>query len=85
MASAFSMNGLRVYINPENAAPSEQEVFYSRRADGPFYCWRFEAKQGQWCGARVNQHDPVAKLLCMARWKAVPMSLQTRLDEHYME
>ncbi len=83
MASAFSMSGLRVYINPENSLPGEQGTFYSRRADGPYYCWRYEA--GQWSGSRVHPHDPVAKALSMARWKAVPASLQTKLDEHYME
>jgi len=79
------MSGLRVYINPENTSSGEQGTFYSRRADGPYYCWRYEAKQGQWCGSRVHPHDPVAKALCMARWKAVPAELQTRLGEHYME
>ena len=37
------MKDLRVYVGP--AAPRArggQEVFYSRRADGPYYRWLYE-------------------------------------------
>ena len=41
------MDQLRVYFNPESAHPNGgQRVFYSRRASGPFYRWRFEDELG---------------------------------------
>jgi hypothetical protein len=80
------MNGLRIYINPEGAGTlREPRVFYSRRADGPYYCWRYEEQQGQWRGARVHQSDVAPKSLSMVSWKAVPSELQTRLGEYYLE
>jgi hypothetical protein len=80
------MNGLRVYINPVEAdALKEKRVFYSRRADGPFYCWRYEEEPGQWRSSRVRPSDWLLKDICMASWKIVPTALQTRIGEHYLE
>ncbi len=80
------MNGLRVYFKLAGTdILGEQRVFYSRRADGPYYRWYYEQELEQWCGSRVRLPDMTLKALCMASWKAVPTALQTRLDEHYME
>ncbi len=80
------MNGLRVYIHPLGAdVPGEYRVFYSRRADGPFYCWHYEEELGQWRCSRVHPAYLTLKELCVARWKAVPIELQVRLGEHYMD
>lgn len=80
------MNGLRVYFYTVGADMRKgQTVFYSRRADGPYYHWRYEEKLGQWCCARVRLPDPTLKALCIANWKTVPTALQARLSEHYLE
>lgn len=80
------MNGLRVYINQSGAERlSGQSVFYSRRADGPYYLWRYEEKLGQWCVSRMRPDDLSPKILCMASWKAVPSDLQAKLGEHYLD
>ena len=80
------MNGLRVYV-PSIAVEtrSGEGVFYSRRGDGPFYRWRFEEKYGQWRGSRVHAEDLAPRELTMARWKIVPLTLQSKLGEHYVE
>jgi hypothetical protein len=80
------MNGLRVYFNPiEPDATSGHRVFYSRRSDGPYYLWRYEEKLGQWRWSRVQASDFTPRELCMATWKIVPTTLQTKLGEHYAE
>jgi hypothetical protein len=80
------MQGLRVYINPVDAdARNEQEVFYSRRDDGPYYRWRYEVELGQWRCSRLRSTDLSPHALSLARWKAVPIELQTSLDKHYLE
>ena len=80
------MNGLRVYVNSISADMRGGEgVFYSRRGAGPFYRWRFEEKHGQWRGSRVLSADFAPKELTMARWKIVPMTLQDKLGEHYLD
>ncbi len=80
------VNGLRIYINDKALEiNSSDRVFYSRRADGPFYSWRFEQRQGQWRCARVHASDFSSKSLSMSNWKAVPSALQTKLIEHYQE
>ncbi|MEP6920648.1 MAG: hypothetical protein ABI967_05935 [bacterium] len=80
------MNGLRVYIKPNGADPAAgQKVFYSRRGNGPYYRWLYEEKIGQWRVSRVIAADFTPQSLSMASWKAVPVALQTRLGEHYLE
>ncbi len=74
--------GLRVYVNTVGADTlTRHGVFYSRRADGPYYRWHYEAEVGQWCGSRVHLEAP-HKLFRMAQMY-VPPTLQTRLLEHY--
>jgi hypothetical protein len=80
------MNGLRVYINQAGEDTlGGQRVFYSRRAGGPYYHWRYEEELGQWLGSRVHLSDLMLKALCAASWKTVPTALQKRLGEHYLE
>jgi hypothetical protein len=80
------MNGLRVYISPTATnANCLQGVFYSRRADGPYYRWRYEEAVGQWRGSRISPADLTHKALNLASWKNVPSALQSKLHEHYLE
>lgn len=80
------MQGLRVYIKRVDADTNgERGVFYSRRDDGPYYRWRYEAQLGQWCGSRLRTSDLIPHAFCLARWKSVPLELQTSLVQHYLE
>ena len=80
------MNGLRIYINPPGTdALSEQQVFYSRRADGPYYRWRYDEQDGRWRGLRMRPSGFTSKELCVASWQAVPTALKVRLGEHYLD
>ena len=80
------MNGLRVYIPTlTNIADGEYKVFYSRRGAGPYYCWRYDEKGARWHSSRVNTSDVTAQMFATTSWKTVPMSLQTKLGEHYIE
>lgn len=80
------MNGLHVYTNPLGLdRPNGHTVFYTRRADGPFYCWRYEMGLGQWRFSRVYLSHWTRRTLCLTTWNAVPVALQTRLGEHYLE
>ena len=82
----MTMNGLRVYIKPNGTElRNGSEVFYSRRGNGPFYRWLYEEKGAQWRVSRVIAADFTPQSLAMASWKAVPVALQTRLGEHYLE
>jgi hypothetical protein len=77
---------LRVYLDPSALnARGEPTVFYSRRADGPYYCWFYVEKTGQWDVSRVNLSRLNLKALCVASWKLIPITLQARLIEHYLE
>jgi hypothetical protein len=77
------MRDLRVYVNPEEGG--EHRVFYSRRRDGPYYCWRYEEDLGRWRSSRVHLSKLPVRELCPAPWKALPTALQARLDEYYIE
>ncbi len=82
----MTMNGLRVYIKPNGTdLRNGQEIFYSRRGNGPYYRWLYEEKANQWRVSRVIAADFTPQSLAMASWKAVPVTLQTRLGEHYLE
>lgn len=81
-----TMNGLRVYIKTESRGLANGEnVFYSRRGDGPIYCWRHEAALGHWRVARMHASDITARELSVASWKSVPEKLQAQLGEHYQD
>src|SRR5260370_34913300 len=84
--SYVMVNGLRIYINDTALeATSCDRVFYSRRADGPYYRWRYEKRLEQWRGARVHASDFSSKELSMSNWKAVPSPLQSKLVHHSQE
>jgi len=80
------MNGLRIYSDPFTTDKlSGQPVFYSRRSNGPYYCWRYEEKSKRWCGSRMHTFDFSLSELSVASWKGVPAALQAKLGEHYIE
>jgi hypothetical protein len=84
--SYVMVNGLRIYINDRALeAASGDLVFYSRRADGPYYRWRYEKGLEQWRGARMHAADFSPRELSMSNWKTVPSALQSRLVDHYQE
>jgi len=80
------MRDLHVYTEP--LGPDErggQTAFYSRRADGPYYRWLYAEGAGRWCCSRVRLDRPALRVLCVARWEAVPAALRKSLGEHYLE
>lgn len=80
------MNGLRVYVRAVVGEPANGEtVFYSRRGDGPIYCWRYEPAISYWRVARMHSTDIAPRELSVASWKSVPEKLQVRLGEHYQD
>jgi hypothetical protein len=80
------MRDLHVYIEPLSPkARGEQTAFYSRRGDGPFYRWLYAEGAGHWHYSRVSLDKPAQRVLCVARWDAVPAALRKRLGEHYLE
>jgi len=80
------MNGLRVYINPSGADElSVPATFYSRRADGPYYCWFYADQVGRWQVGRVHLPDLTLRVLRVTSWRAVPPELQAKIIEHYLE
>ncbi len=80
------MNGLHIYFNPESPLTAGgHKVFYSRRADGPYYCWRYQKELEKWLGSRVHLSDLTSRSLSLARWTSVPGTLQATMDEHYLE
>src|SRR5260370_34854115 len=84
--SYVMVNGLRIYINESTpGATSGDRVFYSRRADGPYYRWRYEKQIEQWRGPPVHAADFSPRELSMSNSKTVPSALQSRLIDHYQE
>ena len=80
------MRELRIYITGAvKGASGGQSVFYSRRADGPFYRWRYEETPGRWRYARVSLSKFTLRVLSLANWDAVPSALQSQLGDHYLE
>jgi hypothetical protein len=78
------MNGLRVYIDLKRSA-ALCAVFYTRRAGGPYYRWRYEDLRGQWLGSRMRAFELPVMELVSAPWKEVPTALKSSLDEHYVD
>jgi hypothetical protein len=80
------VNGVRIYISAATAIVSAgDDVFYTRRGDGPYYRWFFEKTIGKWRAARVIDAAFIRQSLSLATWKTVPEALQSRLSEHYLE
>jgi hypothetical protein len=81
-----SMNGLRIYIDLRRPDTSRADpVFYTRRAGGPYYRWRYEELRGQWLGSRMKPYDLTVMELVSAPWKGIPPALRTSIDEHYID
>jgi len=82
----MQMRDLHVYVAPSSsAARCAQTAFYSRRADGPYYRWLYAEGAGRWRYSRVRLDRLALRVLCVARWEAVPTALRDRLGEHYLE
>ena len=80
------MNGLRVYVNLKRAdAWWGSTTFYTRRAGGPYYRWRYEELVGRWLGSRMDVCDITLAELVAAPWKRIPPALKKSLDEHYVD
>ncbi len=77
---------LRLYTAPSDLnTRGVSQTFYSRRADGPYYCWFYVQKTERWQVSRVHLSRPGLKALCVASWKLIPVALKARLIEHYLE
>lgn len=79
------VNGVRIYTEANAMVTPTDGVFYSRRGDGPYYRWLYEANTSRWRVARVIDAAFIRQTLSLATWKNVPVALQTRLGEHYLE
>ena len=79
------MNGLRIFIRPDNKDSVDNNIFYSQRSHGPIYRWRYEKHLAKWHAARVDASDWSSHELCSTPWQSVPRELQTQLNEHYVE
>jgi hypothetical protein len=80
------MRDLHVYTDPVGPDGRGQgAVFYSRRADGPYYRWVYAEGAGGWHFSRVPLSRFTLRVLCLAPWNAVPVGLRDRLGEHYLE
>ena len=80
------MKGLRVYVDldrPERCC--EGTIFYTRRADGPYYRWQYEELNGRWLSCRVHVCDVTTAELVLAPWKGIPATLKASLGEHYVD
>jgi len=80
------VNGLRMYVPVLNPTGyKNDDVFYSRRGNGPYYRWLYEAVKQRWNASRVVSNDFNAQTLSLATWKTVPAALQSRLSDHYLD
>lgn len=78
------MTGITVYIDlkrPDIVCA----VFYTRRAGGPYYRWRYEDLRGKWLGSRMRAFELEVMELVSTPWKEVPIALKSSLDEHYVD
>ena len=79
------MNGLRVFIRPDEKGHVDHNIFYSQRSHGPVYRWHYEARIARWQGVRLNTSQWSSHELYAAPWQSVPRELQAQLGEHYLE
>ena len=73
-----------MFIRPDKGAV-ENNVFYSKRSDGPIYRWHYVKHLARWHVARVDASDWSSHELCAAPWQSVPQELKAQLSEHYVE
>ena len=76
------MRDLRVYVE---GGREQGATFYSQRGDGPYYRWVYAEGAGRWRYSRVSLDKLAQRVLCVARWEALPTALRNRLGEHYLE
>ena len=80
------MKGLRVYLDLKRVDPEGSRlIFYSQRAGGPYYRWRYEEVRGEWLCSRMHAGEITMTELVSAPWKDIPAALKTTLDHHYVE
>lgn len=79
------MNGLRIFIDEKTIEEAGDQVFYSRRSEGPYYRWCYEQEPNKWRAARVHGSHLATDNLSLWRWKDVPAALKTSLIDHYAE
>ena len=79
------MKGLRVYLSPRVNPLDGGLIFYSQRAGGPYYRWRYEELRGEWLCSRMHASDLTVSELVSAPWKEIPAALKSTLDLHYVE
>ena len=80
------MKGLRVYVDLKRPDPWwGGDTFYTRRAGGPYYRWRYENLRGRWLSSRMHVCDLTLTELVSAPWKEIPAALKSSLDEHYVD
>jgi hypothetical protein len=80
------MQGLRVYVDLKRTDPQvEGLIFYSQRAGGPYYRWRYEERRGEWLYSRMHVGDLTLTELVSAPLKEIPAALKSTLDLHYVE
>ena len=91
-----TLSGLRVYINARTANEADtigvdeepgtvNQIFYSRRGNGPIYRWLYEEKLAHWRALRMHTSDFDTHKLSNASWKSVPETLQAQLGAHYLD
>jgi hypothetical protein len=78
------MNGLRIYVGLKRP-DALGAIFYTRRATGPYYRWRYEELRGQWLSCRMHADELPVMELVPTPWKEVPTALKSSLDEHYID
>ena len=84
--SSRSMHGLRVYVDLERTDPPVGGlIFYSQRAGGPYYRWRYEELRGEWLCSRMHAGDLIVSELVSAPWREIPAALKATLNLHYVE
>ena len=79
------MKGLRLYFSQRANLHGEGHIFYSQRAGGPCYRWRYEELRGEWRFSRMHASDLTLTELVSAAWKEIPAALKTTLHQHYVE
>jgi hypothetical protein len=69
----------------EPVARSLGVTFYSRRAAGPYYRWRYARIRGRWQWSRMHALELAERELVIAPWKGVPAALKSSLNAHYVD